>query len=274
MLGGEESVRMIDLRRIAGYRKGDTAVYIRKSTPCIRSFLLLAALHVCLYDDQEIAIIITQMLSLSGLSERFPAAAQQMEKLVNVLQPRTNAFLEDVAECKMRVLSAAAEESDIQESEAACKKLEPKKLAGLLVHAFRPISTTSTKLDGSKRKDSTNCDSVELRGATGYFELATILLWLAPMRVALSLRYSTEHPYCRKYAIGNGECPLILQISSEIIQEKQSGSGSGWTRIPWSSVKSIAKDALGWVGVAKPLLKGHASLFGGAALSAAQRLFA
>ena len=263
---------MIDLRRIAGYRKGDTAAYIRKSTPCIRSFLLLAALRACLYNNHEIATIMSQMLSLSGLSQRFPVAAQQIEKLVNVLQPLTHEFHEDIAECKMRVLSAAANESDLEKSQDACKKIESKTLADLLVRALQSMFNDRTKLSGSRRKDSTGCDSVELRGATGYFDLATILLWLVPTDVALSLRYSTEHPACRKYAIGHAGCPLLLQISSETIQEKQSGAGAGWTSIPWLSAKSITSNALGWVGVAKPLLKGNASLFGGVALTAAQRL--
>ena len=217
-------------------------------------------------------MIVTQMLSLSGLSERFPAACQQMEKLINVLGLLTTSFLEDLAECNMRVLGLVAASSDLLESYGARKKLAPKSMAGLLVHAFRAILSASQKEKGSMKKPAKDCDIVELRGATGYSDLATILLWLAPTKVSLSLRYSTEHPCTRKYSIGNETNPLVLQIAPQELQEKE--TGSGWSRIPWSSVKSIANDALSWVGVAKPLLKGPAGLFGGVALSAAKKLLA
>jgi hypothetical protein len=265
VLGGAESVKTIDLRRLAGYRKGETAHYIRRSTSCIRSFLLLVALHACLYDAQTIALIMTHMISLSGLSENYPVAAQQIEKLVGILQPFTKSFLEDVTECNMQVLSIAAESSDMKESHAACEKLAPDSMASLLVHSFQAISTAS------KKKYEHTDDTVELRGATGLFDLVTILLWLMPTRFALSLRYSSDHPTCRAYSIGSGTSPLIVQLSLVEIEDKK--ATSGWCRIAWSSAQSITKNALEWVGVANPLMPGTAGLFGGVALTAAKKFF-
>ena len=264
VLGGQESVRLIDFRRLAGFHQGGTAAYIRKSTSCIRSFLLLAALRACFYDVTEIAQTMATMLSRSGLAEKHPAATSQIEKLIEVLFPKTEDFLEDISECHMRVMTMAAESTDLLESSGVCTKLIPKTLAGLLVHAFRAIAVTS-----SKDKNHTG-DVVELRGATGFLDIATMLMWLAPGQISISMRYSSKHPTGRSYSIGDANSPLLLQTSAS--ENKGKTEGSGWYRIPWSSARSIATNALGWASIAKPLLSGKSGLFGGVALTAANMI--
>jgi len=135
----------------------DILAYLRKSSACVRSFLLLAALKYVLYDERQIAEVMCQMLDSSRLAERFPVARGQLVKLLKVLHPRTRLFLEDLAACNMHVLCMAASipDDDQAELQAASLQLSPSTMGNLLVHAFDAIQT------------ETGNRSIELSGSTG-----------------------------------------------------------------------------------------------------------
>ena len=225
----------------------------------------MAALRGCSYKAYEIAQVMTHMLSLSGLSGRFPSSVRDMEKVIIQLLPHTEPLCEDSSACRMRVTELVAE-SSTPPSRINSARLESKSLAALLTHAFLAVASTSDKQD----QTSEDISWVELRGTKGYLDLSTILLWLIPDGIALSLQHSTQHPCHRTYSNGDQARPLILQLCTE--ENQETGSGSGWSRIPWSSMKSTFAGALDWVGVARPLfLRGTAGLFGGVALTAANK---
>ena len=265
MLGGGEDVRTAELKALLGWRRGDIFAYLRKSSGCVRSFLLFAALRGVSYDESQISEVMCQMLVSAGLFDKFPTAAQQLRRLLEVLEPKARVFLEDIACSQMRVLSIAAcrpydDQGDLQ---AAIAHLPPSTMGNLLMHAFETV-----------RLDRKAGDIIELRGATGLFDVATVLFWLAPEKTALYLRSknSDAHLMYRQPDLGIIESPLLIQSGSDSFDYDDKGNPtSGWKKVPWSSAKTFALDALNWASIARPLIRGNSGILGDVAVNAARR---
>lgn len=246
------------------WRKNELPPYLRKSSACVRSFLLLAALMGVQYDEEQIAEVVCQMLQSSNMAQCFPVTKSELRMLLTVLEPRTRVFIEDITHCNMRILSMISNVSsgDQDDTHAASSQLPPNTMGKLLVHASQAI------------REGTSEKSVELCGSTGFFDLATILLWLAPEKIVISLRRSNAHPTDRLMDYGDTGRPLLIQYGGGAVNCGAKGQpASDWKKVPWSSGKALAIDALGWAAVANPLLRGSAGVFSGVAITAARKWF-
>lgn len=212
--------------------------------------------------QRQIAEVMCQMLDSSRLAERFPVARGQLVKLLRVLHPRARLFLEDLAACNMHVLCMAASipDDDQAELQAASLQLSPSTMGNLLVHAFDAIQT------------ETGDRSIELCGSTGLFDITTILLWLVPDLIAISLRRSEKHSTGRVVDYGDVGRPLLIQSGGNRFEYDDKGQPtSGWKRVPWSSAKTLAIDALRLAAIANSLLHGTAGVLGGVAITEARK---
>lgn len=213
---GNESIRLASTKLFIGIQAGGLIARLRESTACIRSFLLIAALKACSYEEREIADILYQFMVTTGLLNVTAVALRQLQDLVRGLSGHTETLLELVLQRNMEVVDVLlATNTSFSCAQFHWQKIPEKDLGKLLDHAF----------------DAVQCDDynlTELYGSLGLIRLANILLWLSPADVVL---------FCAQQCIlgsKTGKVKIFCGNASLQINRAK----PGWATKSWKAMKS------------------------------------
>ncbi|SMR46779.1 unnamed protein product [Zymoseptoria tritici ST99CH_1E4] len=149
-LNGDESVRLAGIKLLIGLQSGGVAQALRSSSSCVRTFLLVAALKGCSYEEQEIADILYEMMRSTNLLSQVPIAPRQLRRMVKAVSGNAEGMLE----------------------QTTWEKIPEKDMGKLLMNAFNAT-------------ESGVFDCTEVSGNTGLIRIASIMLWLSPEQTGL-----------------------------------------------------------------------------------------
>lgn len=166
-LNGNENVRLADAKLLVGISWGGIAAQMRRSTACVRAFLLISALKICAYDDLGIAEIIYEYLSGAKLLDSEPVSVQQLKDLIDVVSGHSNALLASVQHIMDEVVQCLSNQGSENWPRSCFESLAVKSIGEIFLCCFEAIQQDEGKY-------------IELSGQDGLIWIATVLLWLCP----------------------------------------------------------------------------------------------
>ena len=212
-LGGNKSVRFANAKLLIGLSWGGVADQLRHSSAGVRTFLLMAALKGCMYDDGGIGQILYDFMDVHGILHHQAASIRQLQSLVSILSGNCEPLLTSMIDTHqelVRKLTYGAKESWTGHYFAT---FESKEMAKLLMHAFDAIQDRSI-------------DYVELTGVSGLVWIASLLLWINQEEVGL---------FCwGQHLMGAAHGKVRLEIDSTGVPVAEDAS---WNIKTWRSGK-------------------------------------
>ena len=240
-LKGSESIRLTDARLLLGLAWGGVAAQIRLSSACVRAFLLISAIKMCSYDDQNITDIIYEYLSRAKLLDSVPVSVHQLRGLIDVLSGHCDALLSSVLNTMDEVIQSLANEGPENWPRFSFEPLSVKGIAEMLLCCFEAIQQDEGGYIEISGQD----------GQPGLIWIATVLLWLSPAEVSLVSQGR------RLLGAAEGKVRIMVGKPSHAVTLE---SRSSWTIRTWKAGKSIttiisADDLPEWVPPRRTIVK-------------------
>lgn len=158
-LGGQDSVKVSNLKVSIGISSGGLCKVMRQSTPLLQFFVLCAACKTTLLDD-ECSTLMFEMLKTSTVLAKLPCSAGQIMRMITQFSGQAEA----IAPADNMHEVASAVDKWTPEAETFCR-MDPKVLAEMLFTVFDHVRDEAV-------------DSMLLVGHKNSIWLASSLLWL------------------------------------------------------------------------------------------------
>lgn len=167
-LGGNESIRIENLRAVVGFISDDLLRLIRQSTGLLQFFLTITACKPC-YEDTELGDLAFEMMVQASVLKRFPVASSQLAQLVRTFSSQAESIAPVTVMQEIAVVVAEHNpESDLY------TRIATKALAEILVRTFEILCDTEAQ-------------EVVLTGHNHGVWLATLFSWLIPDKVQVTV---------------------------------------------------------------------------------------
>ncbi|KAI9801123.1 MAG: hypothetical protein M1833_002991 [Piccolia ochrophora] len=265
-LGGCKSVRIERLQLLIGLSGGGVAREIRKSSGCLKAFLLAMACKNC-FEHHEIGSILYYMLATQGILRTFPTSREQLGQLVGAISSygeimRPDIHFTEVSTAIKNTLMAIGRE---RRSDGANRK--PITGSGIPFGARRFFCTMTVQSIAevlSAVFSLLTNDDVTRVTVSGYQSgawIASLFSWLLPHQVEIQVagrcmfgdfqrRLSIQLTLCDSFDDDNDACAWVVQgwrqqgpLDSLIVKPDellvQSHGERVFSRFPWGAVKSI-----------------------------------
>ncbi|KJY01456.1 hypothetical protein TI39_contig290g00018 [Zymoseptoria brevis] len=213
-LNGDESVRLAGIKLLIGLQSGGVAQALRSSSSCVRTFLLVAALKGCSYEEQEIADILYEMMRSTNLLSQVPVAPRQLRRMVTAVSGNAEGILDSFMDRNMEIVDALARRA-IPCTQTTWEKIPEKDMGKLLMNAFNAT-------------ESGVFDCTEISGTTGFMRIASIMLWLNSEQTGL---FAGE-----EWIIGSKTGKVRIKYANS--DPEDHAGDSCWTVKNWRALKS------------------------------------
>lgn len=171
-LGGRKSERLARISLLVGLSGDGLPRTLRNSTGCVSAFNLVVACKTC-YDDTKMANVLHELMINLGIYSTYPASPYQLVQLLNAVSGYADKLIpvQIFADLSDKALSRLRHSSEMP---GLLSDLDPKTAAGVLTPIFTALRNEQV-------------DRISLNGCVGGIWLATVLLWLYPSTVLVSL---------------------------------------------------------------------------------------
>lgn len=174
-LGGNESLRLSEIKATIGLSSGGLRMHMRQSSALVRFFALCASLKLCFIDD-EVGSLIFNMLAESNLLAKVPASSTQLSSLVSQLSGHAEKI---VPTDLLEQIAQAVEQHQCKPG--VYERFPITELARLFVELFEVLRDDSTR-------------TVSLHGYCYSVWLSAALCWLLEDDVGIPYLPSSRDP--------------------------------------------------------------------------------
>ncbi|KAF2192215.1 hypothetical protein K469DRAFT_653516, partial [Zopfia rhizophila CBS 207.26] len=209
-LGGRKNEKFARFNLLIGLSGDGLPRTLRNSTGCVSAFNLVIACKTC-YDNTKMANILHQLMINQGVYSTSPASPYQLVQLLNAISGYADKLIpvQYFTDLSHEVLSRLTISTELP---GLLSDLDPKPAAGILTAIFTAIQNQQI-------------DRITLNDCVGGIWLATVLLWLDPTTIQISLRGESIY--------GDNNRRLCLSFSS-------AKDGESWVIHEWKAEKNVS----------------------------------
>lgn len=237
-LKGNKSIQLADVRLLLGLSWGGLAAQMRLATACVRAFLLISALRICVYDDLGIAEIVYKYLSGAKLLDLGPVSVQQLKCFIDIVAGYSNALMPSVQHTIDEVIKSLSSLGSQNWPWTCFNPLAIKSVSEIFIYCFEAIQQDEGRY-------------IELSGQDRLIWIVTVLLWLYPDEVSF---------FSQKQCLTGATMGKVWIIVDKAYNPTTAKLSSNWSTRAWMAGKSIitiilADDYPSWLPPWRPSAK-------------------